>query len=94
MVLMESLLKNLNEGQGGRITRLEGGQNFQRKLRTIGIREGKSITVLATQPLGGPIVVEIDGRDITIGRGMASRIIVELLHEGMSFSTQVQTRPG
>ena len=72
---------NLKEGQSGIIVRLEGrlegGLHFQRKLRTIGIREGKNILILAKQPLGGPVVVEIDGRDTTIGRGMASRIIVE-----------------
>jgi ferrous iron transport protein A len=78
MMCLEIILNNLKEGQSGRIVRLEGGQHFQRKLRTIGIREGKKILVLAKQPLGGPIVVEIDGRDTTIGRRMAGRIIVEL----------------
>jgi FeoA domain. len=34
-------LTDLKENEGGMITRLEGGQGFQRKLRTLGIREGK-----------------------------------------------------
>lgn len=74
---LEKKVTELKEGQRGRIIRLDGGQHFQRKLRTMGIREGKVIAILAKQPLGGPVVVEIDGRDTTIGRGMASRIVVE-----------------
>jgi ferrous iron transport protein A len=70
-------LVNLREDDEARIIRLEGGRHFQRKLRTIGIREGKTIIMLAKQPLGGPLVVEIDGRETTMGRGMARRVIVE-----------------
>ena len=75
---MTIALVNLKEGQDARIVRLDGGGEFQRKMRTIGIREGKVIKVLTRQPFGGPVVVEIDGRGTTIGRGMARRIIVEL----------------
>ncbi len=70
-------LGSLKEGQEARIVQLDGGDEFQRKLRTIGIREGKVVKVLTRQPFGGPVVVEIDGRSTTIGRGMARRIIVE-----------------
>ncbi len=71
-------MTSLSEGQEARICRLDGGRGFQRKMRTIGIREGKVINILARHPFGGPVVVEIEGRNTTIGRGMASRIIVEL----------------
>lgn len=71
-------LTRLNEGDGATIARLDGGGQFQRKLRTSGIREGKTITILTKQPFNGPIVVEIDGRETTIGRGMAQRIIVDV----------------
>jgi len=75
---LETVLSKMKENQQATILRLEGGKSFQRKLRTIGIREGKLINILTKQPLGGPVVVEIDGRSTTIGRGMAGRIIVEL----------------
>lgn len=74
---MTKNLASLKEGQEARIVQLDGGGEFQRKLRTIGIREGKVIKVLTWQPFGGPVVVEIDGRGTTIGRGMARRIFVE-----------------
>lgn len=77
MIAMTQPLTDLREGQKARIISLQGGGQFQRKLRTIGIREGKDITLLTRQPFGGPVVIEIDDRETTIGRGMARRIIVE-----------------
>jgi ferrous iron transport protein A len=73
---MRNSLLHLAEGRSGTIVMLHGGRHFQRKLRNMGIREGKVITLLARQPLGGPVVVEVDGRETTLGRGMARRIIV------------------
>ena len=70
-------LADLKENEGGIIVRLEGGQGFQRKLRTIGIREGKRIKIL-TRMFRGPVVVEVDGRSTTIGRGMAGKIVVDV----------------
>jgi ferrous iron transport protein A len=60
-----------------RILELAGGHELQRKLRNLGIREGKIVRVLAAQPFGGPVVIEVDGRATTIGRGMARGILVE-----------------
>jgi len=75
---MEKSLAKLKEGQTARVLRLEGGSTFQHKLRTIGIREGKNIRIITRQLFNGPLVVEVDNRDTTIGRGMASKIIVEV----------------
>jgi len=47
-------------------------------LRTRGIREGKAIEVITAHPLQGPIVIRIDGRETTIGRGMAGKIFVNV----------------
>ncbi len=63
--------------KSARIVELAGGYEFQRKLRNLGIREGKIVRVLADQPFGGPVVIEVDGRATTIGRGMARGILVE-----------------
>ncbi len=74
---MEKPITKIKEGEKATIIRLIGGYGFQRRLRTMGIREGKIVKVVTRHPFGGPLVVEIDGRDTTIGRGMAERIIVE-----------------
>lgn len=74
---MEIPLTSLKNDCPANVIKLTGGWGFQRKLRTLGIREGKPITVITSQPLGGPLVVEVEGRKITIGRGMAQKIVVE-----------------
>lgn len=75
---MEISLLELEIEKEGKIVRIEGGFGFKRRLRNIGLREDKIVRKLASHPLGGPIVVEIDGREISIGRGMARKIIVEV----------------
>jgi ferrous iron transport protein A len=75
---MEILLANLRTGQKGVITRIIGGYGRQRHLRTIGIREGKLVNILTKQPARGPVVIEIDGNQIAIDRGMAMSILVEI----------------
>ncbi|MFO8109654.1 MAG: FeoA family protein [Thermoplasmata archaeon] len=66
----------LKVGDKGIIIGLEGGRSFQRRLRTMGIREGKTVKLITKHPIGGPLVIEIAGRSTTIGRGMAERILV------------------
>jgi ferrous iron transport protein A len=73
---MENSIAGLKEGESGTIVELVGGIAFQRKLRTMGIREGQTIKLVSRQPFGGPLVVEIERRQTTIGRGMARHIIV------------------
>jgi len=59
------------------ITAINGGFGFQRKLRIMGIREGCSIMVVSKQPFQGPLTIAVCGSQMTLGRGMASKIFVE-----------------
>jgi len=74
---MEISLLQLQIGKKAKIKRLEGGYNFQRKLASLNIRVGKIIKKVTTQPLGGPVVIEIDNTEITLGVGMATKIFIE-----------------
>lgn len=76
---METSLDCLQIGRRARIKRVAGGIGFQRKLALLNLRVGKGIKKIAQQPFRGPIVIEIDNTQVTIGRGMANRIIVELI---------------
>lgn len=75
---MEKSLLELKEEAVATISRLDGGGEFKRKLHSIGIREGKRIKIVAIHWLKGPVVVEVDGRETTIGRHMAEKIFVEV----------------
>ncbi len=69
-------LENLEEGTTGTIQKLAEGTGFRRRLESLGIREGKTVRLVARHPFCGPIVIEMDDRHITLGRGMAKRILV------------------
>ncbi|HDS59475.1 MAG TPA: ferrous iron transport protein A [Thermoplasmatales archaeon] len=70
-------LSHLAPGSKGIVAAIEGGGGFTANLRARGIREGKNIEVVTAHPLRGPLVVRIDGRETTIGRGMAHKIMVQ-----------------
>ena len=38
---------------------------------------GDCIRLLRAAPLGGPLLVEVNGREIALGRGVAEKILVE-----------------
>ncbi len=42
----------------------------------LGIRPGKSVTVHCRHPLGGPVVIEIDGRRVALARELAGKVQV------------------
>jgi len=69
-------LSSLKQGEKAVVTALAGGSGFERRLRSMGIKEGKVICLDAKHHFSGPLVVDVDGRQITIGRGMASKITV------------------
>jgi ferrous iron transport protein A len=76
---METPITRLEQGTLATVVRfIDQGTSFQRRLRTMGIREGKSLKIVAIHPFAGPLVLEVDGRKITVGRGIAQRIIVEV----------------
>ncbi|MBN2477659.1 ferrous iron transport protein A [Candidatus Micrarchaeota archaeon] len=74
---METTLLQLKTGKKAKIIKLEGGMEFRRRLATLNIREEKIIKKITSQPLRGPITIEIDGRRVSLGYGMAMKIIVE-----------------
>jgi len=60
-----------------KVAALSGGRRFLNNLRAINIGVGKSIKVLRNE--FGRLVIEIDGKSFTLGRGMASKILVEVI---------------
>lgn len=48
------------------------------QLTQIGLRQGMTFTVISRHPLGGPIVIRVEQRDIAIDKHLACAIDVEL----------------
>jgi len=68
----------LNEARSREIVRIAdtvGCGKHRAKLATLGLTPGSTMTVCLN--MGGPLVVEARGSRLSLGRGMASKILVE-----------------
>lgn len=74
-------LINIPIRKKAKIISLKGGNRFLRKLRLLGIKEGKIVKILTVQPFYGPLVIEVERNKIALGREMARRIFVEAIEQ-------------
>jgi len=56
-----------------------GDLHWEKKFESLGIRKGRCIRKIACQPFGGPVVIEVNGSKISLGRNIAAKIEVEVL---------------
>ncbi|HXF84588.1 MAG TPA: FeoA family protein [Anaerolineales bacterium] len=69
-------LMDVPVGQSARLTSVAA--LLQVKLRKHGLHVGDRVRVLRQAPLGGPLLVEANGREVALGRGVAKKIFVEV----------------
>jgi ferrous iron transport protein A len=72
-------LTMLLPGEQARIVALQHGKGRQHHFRTMGLMEGKIVRVIASQPGRGPLVIDVEGTQIAVGRGMARHILITKL---------------
>lgn len=68
-------LTALEPGEGGQVYALGGGHGAARRLAELGLTPGERVRVLSAGR-GGPILVEVRGTRIALGRGMAAKVLV------------------
>ncbi|MHA1589781.1 MAG: FeoA family protein [Candidatus Njordarchaeales archaeon] len=71
-------LGSLPKGARARIINVIGGWGVRQRLYEMGIYPGAEIVVIENRGVG-PVIVSSKGGQIAIGRGMARRIIVEVI---------------
>jgi len=72
-------LSRVPRGRTIRIAALAGGEAFQSRLISMGLRVGNRATVVrSSNGSGGPTLVKIGETRLAIGHGMADRIMVEV----------------
>ncbi len=59
-----------------KIFSFENHSSLRAKLNQYGIYQGDSLRVIRVAPLGGPFLVEVNGREIALGREIAEKILV------------------
>ena len=73
---MRKKLSEMNYGEEGVINSIE--ENLRNKVAGMGIRVGKKLKMATKQPIKGPVVVTVDHSSISLGLGIADKIIVEV----------------
>jgi len=73
---MRKKLSEMVYGEEGIVKSIEG--NLRNKVAGMGIRVGKKIKMATKQPIKGPVVVTVDQSSISLGLGIADKIIVEV----------------
>jgi ferrous iron transport protein A len=74
---MKTLLQ-ISPGNSVRVVDFDGGVHLRSKLTQYGIYPGDCLRLLRKAPMGGPLLVVCNEREIALGRGVADKIIVEL----------------
>lgn len=62
-----------------KIISFRGGKGVGNKLRQLGLYPGREIIILRYAPLGGPVMIDAQGRSVALGRGIAARVEVEVV---------------
>ncbi len=73
---MEKRLSEMGCAEEGIVKSIDG--NLRNKVAGMGIRTGKKIEMVAKQPMKGPVVISVDEVSISLGFGIANKIIVEV----------------
>jgi len=73
-------LIELRKNQKAKIMRISGGNHCCKRLCDLGLTTGTIVKVINSAPFHGPLEVEVRGTKLILGRGIASKIIVETLN--------------
>ena len=73
---MRKKLSEMGYGEEGIVKSIEG--SLRNKVAGMGIRVGKKLKMATRQPIKGPVVVAVDEATISLGLGIADKIIVEV----------------
>jgi DtxR family Mn-dependent transcriptional regulator len=69
---------NLKQGQCGKISFIRGGHKVLQRLLDMGLTPGTKICAVRVAPLGGPVELSVRGSKLALGKGVASKVFVEL----------------
>ncbi|HEC92598.1 MAG TPA: ferrous iron transport protein A [Candidatus Atribacteria bacterium] len=69
----------IKEGQKVKVVDIYGGWGIRQRLGCLGIHPGDIITVKKSAIMRGPILVSVHGNQVALGRGVARKILVEVI---------------
>lgn len=72
-------LLHVDNGKWVRVVGFRGGHGMERRLSQLGFLPGNKARIIRSAPFRGPLLVEVEGREVVLGRGVAAHILVEYL---------------
>lgn len=72
-------LLSVDNGRWVKVKNFRGGSGMQRRLAQLGFLPGNRVRIIRSAPFHGPLLLEVEGREIVLGRGIAAHVIVEYL---------------
>lgn len=70
-------LENAHLQQPARVLELSGGMGVRSHLNTLGIHVGDTVRVVERAPFKGPVLIEVHGTRVALGRGVARKVRVD-----------------
>jgi len=74
-------LSMLRVGQRGIVREVRGGRGFVQRLAAMGVLPGREVGVVRS---GGPVIVDVLGHRLVLGRGMVHRVMIQPLEPPLS----------
>jgi Fe2+ transport system protein FeoA len=71
-------LAMIAEGENVQLVNIIGGRVLRKRLADLGLSPGMSLKVVQADP-HGPIILAVKDSRIALGRGMAQKVMVELI---------------
>jgi ferrous iron transport protein A len=69
-------LLDVPEGRCARL--ISAGERLRSRLKQQGLHLGDQVQIVRRGSFGGPLLVELNGREIALGRTVAQKILVEV----------------
>lgn len=79
--MVKQMLSAVPVGQKVRLISIQGGRKLVRRLLALGITQGNEFEVLHRR--GGGVVVGKDGSRVALGAGVADKLKIEVVTDGM-----------
>jgi ferrous iron transport protein A len=70
-------LEHVETRREAQVRAIAGGARVREHLNSLGIHVGDRIVVMERAPFRGPLIVEIHGSRVALGRGIARKVRVE-----------------